>query len=49
MPDGADELVGKPMLDLKVMRVRPALPNCLAGERDLVGAEQSHYPLAPLL
>ena len=49
-PMAPDELVGKPMLDLKVMHVEPALlqppgePNAT-----LVGVEQAHYPLAPLL
>jgi len=49
-PMAPDELLGKPMLDLKVMHVEPALLQP-PGEANatLVGAEQSHYPLAPLL
>ena len=49
-PVSPDELVGKPMLDLKVMHVEPALlqPPGEAGAT-MVGAEDAHYPLAPLL
>jgi hypothetical protein len=49
-PLAPDELVGKPMLDLRVMHVEPALLQP-PGEPDatLVGAETAHYPLAPLL
>lgn len=49
-PVSPDELVGKPMLDLKVMHVEPALlqPPGESGAT-MVGAEDAHYPLAPLL
>ena len=44
------ELTGKPMLDLRVMHVEPALLQP-PGETNatMVGAETAHYPLAPLL
>lgn len=49
-PVAPDELVGKPLLDLKVMHVEPALLQPPGeGNAMLVGAEQAHYPLAPLL
>ncbi|MFT3663521.1 hypothetical protein [Piscinibacter sp.] len=49
-PVPPQELVGKPLLDLKVMHVEPALlqPPGEPGAT-LVGAEDAHYPLAPLL
>lgn len=49
-PVPPEELVGKPLLDLRVMHVEPALLHP-PGERDsaMVGAEQAHYPLAPLI
>lgn len=50
-PVPPDELVGKPLLDLKVMHVEPALlhPPGEEGGSPLVGADEAHYPLAPLL
>lgn len=49
-PVSPEELVGKPMLDLKVMHVEPALlqPPSEPGAT-LVGDVDAHYPLAPLL
>lgn len=49
-PVSPEELVGKPMLDLKVMHVEPALlqPPGEPGAT-LVGDADAHYPLAPLL
>lgn len=49
-PVSPEELVGKPLLDLKVMHVEPALLQPPGeGQTVLVGAEEAHYPLAPLL
>ncbi len=49
-PMSPEELVGKPLLDLKVMHVEPALLQP-PGEANatMVGPEEAHYPLAPLL
>jgi hypothetical protein len=49
-PVPPEELVGKPMLDLKVMHVEPALLHPPGSDNSpLVGADEAHYPLAPLL
>jgi hypothetical protein len=45
-----DELIGKHLLDLRVMHVEPALLRPPGDpDRALVGAENLHHPIAPLL
>ena len=49
-PVPMEELIGKHLLDLRVMHVEPALL-CPPGDEQasLIGAEHLHHPLAPLL
>jgi len=49
-PVPMEELIGKPMLDLRVMHVEPALLRPPGDDQAaLVGAEHLHHALAPLL